>query len=150
MILPSFTDVVKAHELISPHIHHTPVLTSISINKIIGAEIFFKCENFQKTGAFKFRGATNAVLSLKEDEAKKGVGTHSSGNHAAALTYAASLRGISAQIVMPYTAPEIKKKAVRGYGGEITFCEPTLQSRESTMQTIIFKEAKTAKFVLEA
>ncbi len=143
MNLPSFTDVVNAYELIRPHIHHTPVLTSKSINKIIGAEIFFKCENFQKTGAFKFRGATNAVLSLTENEAKKGVGTHSSGNHAAALTYAASLQGIKAHIVMPYTAPEIKKKAVIGYGGEITFCEPTLQSRETTMQSIVDKSSIT-------
>ncbi len=139
MNLPTFTDVVTAHQLISPYIHHTPVLTSKSINRIIGAEIFFKCENLQKTGAFKFRGACNAIFSLTEDEATRGVGTHSSGNHAAALAHAASMKGIKAHIVMPYTAPEIKKKAVSGYGGEITFCEPTLESRESTMQNIVDK-----------
>lgn len=139
MNLPTFTDIVSAHELIGPYIHYTPVLTSKSINRIIGAEIFFKCENLQRTGAFKFRGACNAIFSLTENEALKGVGTHSSGNHAAALSHAASLRGIKAHIVMPITAPEIKKKAVHGYGGEISFCEPTLQSRESTMQSIIDK-----------
>jgi threonine dehydratase len=143
MILPSFTDIVRAHKLISPYIHHTPVLTSKSINRIIGLEIFFKCENLQKTGAFKFRGACNAIFSLTENESSKGVGTHSSGNHAAALAYAASLRGIKAYIVMPSTAPEIKKKAVYGYGGEITFCEPTLQSRESTLQRLVDKSGIT-------
>jgi threonine dehydratase len=139
MTIPSFTDILKAHDLIRPLIHHTPVMTSRSINKISGAEIFFKCENLQKTGAFKFRGACNAIFSLSEEDAAKGVGTHSSGNHAAALAYAASLRGIRAQIVMPFTAPEIKKKAVSGYGGEITFCEPTLQSREETLKHLVEK-----------
>jgi len=134
---PIFTDIVKASELIAPYIHHTPVLTSKSINRIIGAEIFFKCENLQKTGAFKFRGACNAIFSLQEDKAVKGVGTHSSGNHAAALAYAASLKGINAYIVMPSTSLEIKKKAVRSYGGEITFCEPTLQSRETTLEKLV-------------
>jgi threonine dehydratase len=134
---PIFTDILKASELIAPYIHHTPVLTSKSINRIIGAEIFFKCENLQKTGAFKFRGACNAIFSLEEDKAAKGVGTHSSGNHAAALAYAASLKGINAYIVMPSTSPEIKKKAVRSYGGEITFCEPTLQSRETTLEKLV-------------
>ena len=132
MKIPVFEDIVKAHMLIYPYIHYTPVMTSQSINRIIGTEIFFKCENLQKTGAFKFRGACNAILSLTENEAVKGVGTHSSGNHAAALAHAASLRGITAHIVMPSNAPEIKKKAVSGYGGEITFCEPTLEAREST------------------
>jgi threonine dehydratase len=143
MDIPSFSDVLKAHQLISPYIHHTPVLTSQSINRIIGADLFFKCETFQKTGAFKFRGACNAILSLTEEEASHGVGTHSSGNHAAALAYAASLRGIKASIVMPSTAPEIKKKAVRGYGGEISFCEPTLQARESTLQSLVDKSGLT-------
>lgn len=137
MKIPVFKDIIEAHKLIKPYIHHTPVLTSQSINRIIGAEIFFKCENLQKTGAFKFRGASNAIFSLTENEAVKGVGTHSSGNHAAALAHAASLRGIKAYIVMPSNAPEIKKKAVSGYGGEITFCEPTLQARESTLETIV-------------
>jgi threonine dehydratase len=143
MDIPSFADIAKAYELISLHIHHTPVLTNKSINRIIGAEIFFKCENFQKTGAFKFRGACNAIFSLTENEASRGVGTHSSGNHAAALAYAASLKGLKAFIVMPSTAPEIKKKAVRGYGGEITFCEPTLQARESTLQNLVNKSGIT-------
>jgi threonine dehydratase len=143
MDTPSFADIAKAYELITPHIHHTPVLTNKSINRIIGAEIFFKCENFQKTGAFKFRGACNAIFSLTENEASRGVGTHSSGNHAAALAYAASLKGLKAFIVMPSTAPEIKKKAVRGYGGEITFCEPTLQARESTLQNLVNKNGIT-------
>lgn len=134
---PDFEDINNAHKLISPYIHHTPVLTSQSINRIVGAELFFKCENLQKTGAFKFRGACNAIFSLTEDEAAKGVGTHSSGNHAAALAYAAGLRGIKAYIVMPSSAPEIKKIAVSGYGGKITFCEPTLQARESTLQGLV-------------
>jgi len=136
MEIPVFEDVLKAHDLIRKYIHRTPVLTSRSINQITGAEIFFKCENLQKTGAFKFRGACNAIFSLNEKDAQKGVGTHSSGNHAAALAHAASLRGIRSYIVMPSTAPEIKKKAVKGYGGEITFCEPTLKARESTLQRI--------------
>lgn len=136
MEIPGFNDVLKAYELISKYIHHTPVLTSQSINRITGAEIYFKCETLQKVGAFKFRGACNAIFSLDENDAQKGVGTHSSGNHAAALAHAASLRGIKSYIVMPRTAPEIKKKAVKGYGGEITFCEPTLQARESTLQSI--------------
>jgi threonine dehydratase len=136
---PIFKDIEIASRLISPYIHHTPVMTSKSINRILGTEIFFKCENLQMTGAFKFRGACNAIFSLSDKEAAKGVGTHSSGNHAAALAHAASQRGIKAYIVMPYTAPEIKKKAVLGYGGEITFCEPTLQSRESKMQDLIDK-----------
>jgi threonine dehydratase len=136
MELPVFSDVLKANELIGRYIHYTPVLSSQSINRIIGAEIFFKCENFQRVGAFKFRGACNAIFSLKEKEAMRGVGTHSSGNHAAALALAASIRGIKSYIVMPSNAPEIKKRAVQEYGGEITFCEPTLQARESTLQKI--------------
>lgn len=134
MQTPVFEDILEAQKLIAPYIHHTPVLTSQSINRITGTEIFFKCENLQKTGAFKFRGACNAILSLSEDEAAKGVGTHSSGNHAAALAHAASLRGIKSYIVMPSNAPEIKQKAVKGYGGEITLCEPTLQAREATLK----------------
>ena len=136
MEIPLFSDVLQAYDLIHPFIHQTPVLTSQSINRIAGTEICFKCENLQKTGAFKFRGACNAIFSLNEEEAKKGVGTHSSGNHAAALAHAAAIRGIRSYIVMPSTAPEIKKKAVEGYGGEITFCEPTLQAREATLQRI--------------
>jgi threonine dehydratase len=137
MVLPDFSDVKAAQKLIDRFIHRTPVLTSKSINKILGAELFFKCENFQKVGAFKFRGACNSVFSLTDEEALKGVGTHSSGNHAAALAMAAGLRGIKAHIVMPSNAPDIKKIAVAGYGAEITFCEPTLQARESTLQRIV-------------
>jgi threonine dehydratase len=112
-------------------------MTSSAINRITGTELFFKCENLQRTGSFKFRGATNAVFSLTQEQASHGVGTHSSGNHAAALAFAASLRGIRAHIVMPSNAPEIKKKAVAGYGGIITLCEPTLQARESTLAQIV-------------
>ena len=137
--LPQFKDVVAAHERIRKYVHRTPVLTSSGINDIFSSSFFFKCENFQKVGAFKFRGATNAVLSLPEEDVKMGVGTHSSGNHAAALALAARMQGIQAHIVMPRTAPEIKKTAVRGYGGIITWCEPTLESRESTMQEVIDK-----------
>jgi threonine dehydratase len=136
MEIPVFSDILKANELIGGYIHHTPVLSSQSINRMVGAEVFFKCENFQRVGAFKFRGACNAIFSLTEEEAKRGVGTHSSGNHAAALALAASIRGIKSYIVMPSNAPEIKKRAVQGYGGEITFCEPTLEARESTLQKI--------------
>ncbi len=136
MQLPTFTDILAAHELIKPYIHRTPVLTSQSINKLMGCELFFKCENFQKVGAFKFRGATNAVYSLSDAEAAAGVGTHSSGNHAAALALAARMRGIQSYIVMPSNAPEVKKIAVAGYGANITFCEPTLQAREQTLQRL--------------
>jgi len=137
--LPTFSDIEKAHRLISRYVHNTPVFTSSSVNDITGGKLFFKCENFQKVGAFKFRGACNAVFSLFSDGNKsgKGVATHSSGNHAAALSLAARLRGINAFIVMPVTAPEIKKKAVAGYGAKIIFCEPTLKSRESTLAEIV-------------
>ena len=141
--VPTFSDIVSAHQRITGIIHKTPVLTSSSINKILGAELYFKCENFQKVGAFKFRGACNAVLSLKKEEASKGVATHSSGNHAAALALAASMKGIPAYIVMPENAPEIKKKAVAGYGGIITFCEPTLKAREDTLELIVKKTGAT-------
>jgi threonine dehydratase len=137
MLLPTLSDIEAAHSRIKPFIHQTPVLTSRQLNKIFGCELFFKCENFQKVGAFKFRGATNAVLSLQENARQNGVVTHSSGNHAAALALAAGMNGVKAFIVMPETAPEVKKNAVKGYGAEITFCKPTLQSREETAQTII-------------
>jgi len=133
---PTFSDIEKAHERIRPYIHRTPVLSSVSINAIAGAELFFKCENLQKVGAFKFRGACNSVLALTDEEAKKGVCTHSSGNHAAALALAARMRGIPAYIVMPENAPEIKKIAVAGYGAQITFCTPTLEARESTLKKV--------------
>lgn len=129
-------DIWEARERIKPYAHRTPVLTCESINQQVGAQVFLKCENFQKVGAFKFRGACNAVYTLSDAEAEKGVVTHSSGNHAQALALAARMRGIPAYIVMPNNAPDVKKNAVAGYGGQITFCEPTLQARESTMERI--------------
>ncbi|WP_340113745.1 pyridoxal-phosphate dependent enzyme [Maribellus mangrovi] len=141
--LPAYSDVEKAHELLKKYAHRTPVLKSSGINSIVGAELYFKCENLQKVGAFKFRGACNAVFSLSEEEAKKGVATHSSGNHAAALALAARMRGIAAHIVMPSNSPEIKRKAVAGYGANITFCEPTLQARESTLAEVIKETGAT-------
>jgi len=137
MIIPTYSDVVEAHHIVKKYAHQTPVLSSSGVNNIVGGELFFKCENFQKVGAFKFRGACNAVFSLSEKDAQKGVGTHSSGNHAAALALAAKMRGIAAHIVMPENSPEIKKKAVAGYGAKITFCKPTLQARESTLAKVI-------------
>ncbi len=141
--IPAFQDVIDAHERIGDYVHRTPVLTSTSINRMFNASLFFKCENFQKVGAFKFRGATNAILSLSEEEARRGVGTHSSGNHAAALCLAARMQGLKAYIVMPRTAPEIKKNAVESYGGIITFCEPTLEARESGMKEIVARTGCT-------
>jgi threonine dehydratase len=120
-------------------------MTNESLNQQVGAQVFMKCENLQKVGAFKFRGATNAVLSLTDEEAARGVVTHSSGNHAAALALAARNRGIPAYIVMPGNAPQVKKDAVAGYGGQITFCEPTLQARESTMESIREKTGATRR-----
>jgi threonine dehydratase len=137
MNLPSLSEIKAAHTRIKPFIHLTPVLTSIQLNTLFGCEMYFKCENFQKVGAFKFRGATNAVLSLTDDEKKRGVVTHSSGNHAAALALASSMNGVKSWIVMPETAPAVKKNAVAGYGAEITFCKPTLQSREETTRRIM-------------
>lgn len=137
MNAPNIDIIRRAADRIGSVIHHTPVLTSAGLNKIVGVEMFFKCENLQKVGAFKFRGASNAVFSLSDEEAKKGVATHSSGNHAAALTLAAKIRGIPAYIVMPKTAPRVKKEAVAGYGAKITFCEPTLESRELTLEKVV-------------
>lgn len=143
MQIPNLADIKAAHERIKPFIHRTPVLYSEQINQIAGCEIYFKCENFQKVGAFKYRGATNAVQSLSEAELEKGVCTHSSGNHAAALALAAQKRNTKAYIVMPSNAPQVKIDAVRGYGAEIVFCEPTLQARESTLQSIVEKHGST-------
>ena len=134
---PSLNDILEAARRIEPYAHKTPVFTSRYYNQLTGGEVFFKCENFQRVGAFKFRGACNAVFKLSDEEAKQGVATHSSGNHAQALSLAAKLRGISAHIVMPENAPEVKKKAVKGYGAEITFCEPTLEARETTLDKVI-------------
>ncbi len=133
---PRLSDVESTYQIIKNHIHKTPTLTSENVNAILGSELFLKCENFQKVGAFKFRGATNAVLRLTDEDAKRGVATHSSGNHAAALALAAKKRGVPAYIVMPENAPSIKKKAVAGYGGIITFCTPTQQAREETLAQI--------------
>ncbi|MEX0350670.1 MAG: beta-hydroxyaspartate dehydratase BhcB [Paracoccaceae bacterium] len=139
MYIPSFDDMLAAHERISPYIHRTPVLTSSYLNELTGAQLFFKCENFQKAAAFKVRGASNAVFGLSEDEAAKGVCTHSSGNHALSLSYAAGRRGIPCNVVMPRTAPQAKKDAVIGYGGTITECEPSTSSREA-----VFAEVQAA------
>src|SRR5215211_2833189 len=129
-------DIQQAAQRIRPYIHRTPVLTNQSLNAQVGAQVFLKCENLQKVGAFKFRGAANAVWSLSNNEAARGVCTHSSGNHAQALALAAKMRGIPAYIVMPNNAPSVKKNAVAAYGGQITFCEPTLEARESTLERI--------------
>lgn len=143
--IPSFEDVLDAHERIKPHIHRTPVLTSIYMDALTGASLFFKCENFQKAGAFKVRGATNAVFGLPEHMLDKGVATHSSGNHALSLSYAAGRRGIPCHVVMPRTAPQAKKDAVRGYGGIITECEPSTSSREEYFARV--QEETGADFV---
>ncbi len=134
--LPTYDDVVAAHARIAPHIHRTPVLTSTYLNELTGAELFFKCENFQKAGAFKVRGASNAVFGLSDAAAAKGVCTHSSGNHALSLSYAAGRRGIPCHVVMPHSAPQAKKDAVRGYGGIITECEPSTTSREAVFAEV--------------
>ena len=132
-----FRNVVQAHKTIKPYIHRTPVLTNRHINKMVGAELFFKCENFQVCGAFKARGAHNAIFTLSDDCVDKGVVTHSSGNHAAAVAVAAAKRGVRAYVVMPSNSPEPKKDAVRGYGAELTECEPTLIAREKQADKII-------------
>ncbi len=137
MEIPTIEDILKAHELIKPFIHLTPLLSSKTINKMLGAEIYFKCENLQKVGAFKFRGACNSVFSLTREQAKNGVATHSSGNHAQALALAAQMRGIPAFIVVPNNAPNVKKKAIEGYGAQVTYCEPTLKAREATLNAVV-------------
>lgn len=135
--------IEQAHERIKSYIHRTPVLTSQSIDDAAGCEVFFKCENFQKVGAFKARGAMNAALSLSTEQLKKGIATHSSGNHAQAIARAGKILGVKSYIVMPRTAPEIKKRGVKGYGGEIFECEPTLQAREATLAEVIKKTGAT-------
>jgi threonine dehydratase len=134
---PDLEAIREAHKRIAPHIHRTPVMTSASLDEIAGAKLFFKCENLQRTGSFKIRGATNAVFSLTDAEAARGVVTHSSGNHAAALSSAARQRGIPAYVVMPKNAPKVKCRAVEAYGGKITFCEPTVQAREAGAAEIL-------------
>ncbi len=142
-MIPNKQTITEAHERIKPYISHTPVMTSQSINERAGCSVFFKCENFQKVGAFKARGAMNAALSLSTEQRAKGIATHSSGNHAQAIARAAKILGIKSYIVMPHTAPEIKKYGVRGYGGEIFECEPTLQAREETLAGVITKTGAT-------
>jgi threonine dehydratase len=132
-----------AHDRIRPHIHRTPVLTSARLDAASGASLFFKCENFQKVGAFKARGATNAVFALDDETARRGVATHSSGNHAAALSRAAKLRGIVAHIVMPSNSPKVKVRAVEGYGGRIVFCEPNQRAREEACARVIAESGAT-------
>lgn len=143
MFIPEFKDIVAAAEAIAPFVHRTPVLSSRQLDSISGAHLLFKCENFQKVGAFKFRGATNAVLRMSDEDRRRGVVTHSSGNHAAALAHAAVSRGVKAYIVMPSTAPEVKKRAVAGYGAEITFCEPTAEAREAAAAEVIRRTGAT-------
>ena len=136
---PTIHDIRTAHARIKPFIHRTPVLTSSTLDRLCGAELFFKCENLQKVGAFKIRGATNAVFSLTDEEAARGVATHSSGNHAAALALAARWRGIKSYVVMPENAPPVKRAAVAGYGAEIFPCAPTLQAREERLAEVVAK-----------
>jgi threonine dehydratase len=134
---PDLTEIRRAHERIRPHVHRTPVMTCAALDRLVGASLFFKCENLQKAGAFKSRGACNAVFSLSDEMARRGVVTHSSGNHAGALARAAALRGIAAHIVMPSNSRQIKVAAVREYGGQITLCPPTLAGREETAARIM-------------
>ncbi|WP_290635661.1 beta-hydroxyaspartate dehydratase BhcB [Aquisalimonas sp.] len=145
MYIPSFDDARAAHERIKPWIHRTPVLTSETLNRMSGARLFFKCENLQKAGAFKVRGATNAVFSLTDEEAARGVATHSSGNHALSLSRAAGCRGIPGTVIMPETASRAKMRAVEGYGGEIITCKPSLEARERTLNDLV--ERTGANFV---
>ena len=134
---PTIKDIREASYRIRPFSHRSPVFTCSAINRMSEAELFFKCENFQKVGAFKIRGATNAVFILSNKEAMKGVATHSSGNHAAALALAAHLRGIKAYVVMPNNAPQIKRAAVADYGAEIILCQPTLKAREERLAEVV-------------
>lgn len=136
MIIPTYDDMLLAHKRISPHIRRTPVRRSDFLDAFTGAQLFFKCENFQEPGAFKVRGASNAVFGLDDAQAAKGVATHSSGNHASCLSYAAMLRGIPCNVVMPRTAPQAKKDTVRRYGGKITECDPSTSSREETFAKV--------------
>ena len=140
---PDFATIAAAHDRIRSYIHRTPVFRCTALNQIADIELFFKCENFQKAGAFKSRGACNVVFSLSAEEAARGVATHSSGNHAAALARAAQLRGIAAHIVMPSNSAAVKVAAVEGYGGRIVFCEPTLAAREETADHVIDETGAT-------
>jgi len=143
--VPTKTDIEQSHELIAPYIHKTPILSSRYLNELIGCEVFFKCENFQKIGAFKMRGASNAALRLPAESLQNGLATHSSGNHAAALALTAKNLKIPSYIVMPSSAPKIKKEAVKHYGGQIIECIPTLEAREATLNELVIKTG--AQFV---
>ncbi len=135
--------IESAAERIAPYIHSTPILTNKSINELFGLDLYFKCENFQKIGAFKIRGGMNASLQLTPEQLEKGVATHSSGNHAQALAFAAKMLGIKAYIVMPESSPQVKVNAVRGYGAEVTICASNQAARESTLQAIVDKTGTT-------
>ena len=143
MLIPTFDDVLAAHERVRPYVHRTPILTNGHLDGLAGASLFFKCENFQKVGAFKARGACNAVFSLTDEEAKRGVATHSSGNHGQAIAYAAARRGIAATIVMPETAARPKFDGVRGYGGEVVTCAPGTKAREETVAGVLERTGAT-------
>jgi len=143
--LPTLADLNATRERIAPWIHRTPVLTCETFNAMSGATLFFKCENFQKAGAFKSRGAVNAVFSLSDAQATRGVATHSSGNHGMALARAAACRGIECTVVMPETAPQPKIDAVKGYGGDVRFCAPTNSAREAALNAVL--EERGAVFV---
>tara|TARA_R110000868_G_scaffold304437_16_gene565263 strand:- start:40267 stop:41220 length:954 start_codon:yes stop_codon:yes gene_type:complete len=143
LTIPTLADIKKAHKVIKPYARYTPVLRSEHVNERTNSDVFFKCENFQKVGAFKFRGACNAVLTLTKSQAENGVATHSSGNHAQALALSARIKGIPAYVVMPENAPKVKVEAVRNYGAEITFCESTLESRESTLLEVVKRTSAT-------
>ena len=136
MYIPTYDDMLAAHERIKPHIRRTQIRKSDYLNELAGCDLVFKCENFQEPGAFKVRGACNAVFGLDDAQAQKGVATHSSGNHASCLSYAAMLRGIPCNVVMPHTAPQAKKDTVRRYGGKITECEPSTSSREEVFARV--------------
>ena len=135
--LPTYLDVEKAIQRIAPYANRTPILTSQTLNDVTGGEIYFKCENFQRAGAFKFRGACNSVFALSDDEAAKGVATHSSGNHGQALALAAKLRGIPAYVVMPENSPRVKLNAVEGYGAKVFRCESNQKAREETLKQVV-------------
>jgi len=137
MKAPTINEIRESSERIKPFVHVTPILTCRTLNQLCGSQIFFKCENFQKAGAFKIRGATNAVFALGQREASRGVATHSSGNHAAALALAARWRGIQAHVVMPENSTQVKKNAVLDYGAQVIFCKPTLQAREESLAQVL-------------
>lgn len=145
MDIPTFDDVLAAQDRIGPHVHRTPVLTNGQLDDLAVASLFFKCESFQKVGAFKARGACNAVFGLTDEEAKRGVATHSSGNHGQAIAYAAGRRGIHSTIVMPETAAKPKFDGVRGYGGEVVTCPPGTRSREEAVAAVL--ERTGANFI---